>query len=124
MDSAQNVATVVREARDRRRTSGSTMGSEAWCQAAANSLRPASVQGSGWMELVAKCTAELDQDLRIQDEAAAGQERKRAERERAQSAQAQREADDYEARRLALLAGLKSGQLAPSNCAQWMVGKG
>lgn len=100
------------------------MGADAYCQGAASPLRPARVRGSGWMELVAKCTAALEQDARTEEEAAAAQERRRAEKEGAEQAQAQSEANDYEARRQALLAGLKAGTVAPTNCAQWMVGQG
>lgn len=124
MDSAPNLEAVVKEARERKRNSGTTMGSDSWCGLAANPFRPAKVQGSGWSELVAKCTATLDEDERNKEQAASAQERRRAESERAKGAQARKEADDYETRRQALLAGLKAGTITPKNCAQWMVGRG
>jgi len=124
LDSAQNVEALVKEARERKRVSGTTMGSESWCQAAANPLMPAKMQGSGWMELVAKCTAVLEEDERNRVKAVEARELRRVDAERAQKTQARQESEDYEARRQSLLAGLKSGTVQPKNCAQWMVGRG
>jgi hypothetical protein len=124
VDSASNVDAVVQAARERKRASGTIMGSESWCQAAASPFRPARVQGSGWIELVGKCTAVLEQDVLAEAQAKDAQEHMRAEKERAQQSQAKQEADDYETRRQALLVALKAGKTAPKNCAQWMVGKG
>lgn len=124
IDTPENLEVVVREARDRRRNAVSVMGPDAYCQGAASQFRPSRLQGNGWRELVDKCTAALEQDARKVEEAAAGQERQRADAERARNAQARKESDDYEARRQALLAGLKAGTVAPENCAQWMVGRG
>jgi hypothetical protein len=124
LDSVQNVEAVVKEARERKHVSGTTMGSDSWCTAAANPLRPGRLEGTGWRELVAKCTAALEEDERSKEQAAAAQELRRAETERAQNAQARKESEDYEARRQALLAGLKGGTIQPKNCAQWMVGRG
>jgi hypothetical protein len=122
VDTPENLEVVVRDAKARSRAGG--MGPDAYCQGAANPLRPSRIQGSGWMELVAKCTAALEQDATNKEQAGAAQERRRAEIEQAQKTQARRESDDYEARRQALLAGLKAGTIAPKNCAQWMVGRG
>lgn len=124
IDTSENLEAVVQGARERIRNTVSGGGAEDACQGAASPLRPGKLQGSGWMELVAKCTAVLEQDQRTKDEAAAAQERQRAETERTQKAQASKQANDYEARRQALLAGLRSGKTAPQNCAQWMLTRG
>jgi hypothetical protein len=124
IDTPENLQAVVQGARERIHNSVSGGGADDACQAAANPLRPGRLQGSGWMELVAKCTTLLEQDQRTKDEAAAAQERRRAEAQTAQGAQARKESDAYEAQRQALLAGLKAGTVAPKNCAQWMVGRG
>ncbi|MDP9880310.1 hypothetical protein J2W25_004639 [Variovorax boronicumulans] len=124
LDSAQNLETVVAAARERKRVSGSTMSSESWCQAGARPFMPARIQGSGWMDLVRKCTAVLDEDENNRANAVEAQEFRRAEIEQAHKSQARQRSDDYEARRQALLAGLKSGAVQPQNCAQWMFSRG
>ncbi|PZQ78237.1 MAG: hypothetical protein DI563_00830 [Variovorax paradoxus] len=124
LDSAQNLETVVAAARERKRVSGSTMSSDSWCQAGARPFMPARIQGSGWMDLVRKCAAVLDEDENNRANAVDAQEFRRAEIEQAHKSQARQRSDDYEARRQVLLAGLKSGAVQPQNCAQWMFSRG
>jgi len=122
MDTPENLDKAVKEARERARNSASVMGSGSWCDTAIR--RPAHIPGSGYMELREKCAAALDADRFSQQSSAMQAEAERVAAERQRNNDARQRADDFEERRVKLLANLKAGAVAPKNCAQWIVGKG
>lgn len=129
LDTPENLQSVLTAVRARIQKSGTSLGprmadlceSEMWTARARNLHR---VPNSGYSELKNKCAMALEEELdqrqsqQAQTDQVAQQQRQQVKEDASQRA------DDYERRRLELLADLKAKRRAPENCAQWVLSKG
>ncbi len=122
LDTPENLQKVVAEARNR--SAAAAVAPSADCQRALSQMRPARWAGTGYVELLAKCEAEVGKDIAAQQRGTMQAEQRRADLQRERNSDAEKRADNYEAARVQFLADLKAGSKKPVNCAQWMVARG
>lgn len=122
LDTPENLQKVLVEARNRSAAAYPNPSGD--CSRAAARIRPGRIAGTGYLELLAKCEAEIERDIKGQQDAVRQAEQRRAQNERTRNDAARHEADDYSARRAQMFTDLKAGNRPPRNCAQWMIAKG
>lgn len=107
LDTPENLQKVVAEARNRSAAAAPAPSQD--CQRATSQMRPGKIAGTGYLELLAKCEAELEKDMSAQHRVLMQAEKRRAEIQQQRNGDAVKRADDYEAGRVQLMADLKAG---------------